>query len=100
MGSQNIHAHNDFFEFGLEFGVIGSGFLITLIALTFVTAIKAQTRRRSRLMQAMGFATMMAIFSLMIHSFTDFNLQIYANAVTHIVILALPFIVSRTAQVS
>ncbi|MEX2488286.1 MAG: hypothetical protein WD356_02025, partial [Pseudomonadales bacterium] len=62
------------------------------------TAIKAQRQRRSRLMQAMGFATMMAIFSLMIHSFTDFNLQIYANAVTYIVILALPFIVSQPLE--
>ena len=97
---QNVHAHNDFFEFGLEFGIVGSILLITLVVVTFVTAIKAQTGRRSRLMQAMGFATMMAIFSLMIHSFTDFNLQIYANAATYIVILALPFIVSRRAQVS
>ncbi|MBD3646691.1 MAG: hypothetical protein HUJ31_04380 [Pseudomonadales bacterium] len=96
VSQQNVHAHNDFFEFGLEFGAIGSLMLIAVIVLTMVTAIRAQTSRHTRLMQAMGFAGMMAIFSLMIHSFTDFNLQIYANAVTYLAILALPFIAIAT----
>jgi O-antigen ligase len=98
VAGQNVHAHNDFFEFGLEFGGAGSLLLIGLVALTMFTAIKAQTSRHFRLMQAMGFAGMMAIFSLMIHSFTDFNLQIYANAVTYVAILALPFIAIASSR--
>jgi O-antigen ligase len=52
-------------------------------------AIQAQRRRHSRLMQGLGFGCTMAVVSLLIHSFADFNLHITANAFWFVVVLAL-----------
>ena len=55
-------------------------------------AIKVQVQRQSPLMKAMGFAATMAMIAIFLHSWTDFNLQISANAATFMVILALPYV--------
>jgi O-antigen ligase len=86
------HAHSDLIEFPSELGILGTAPLVLLVGFAFVTAIRVQLSRRSRLMRAMGFAATMAIIAIMLHSITDFNLQIFANAATFMVILALPFI--------
>ena len=44
------------------------------------------------LMRAMGFSSTMGVISIMLHSTTDFNLQIFANAATFMIILALPYL--------
>lgn len=86
------HAHSDMIEFPSELGVLGFLPLVLLVAHAFYTAIRVQISRRSRLMRAMGFASTMAIIAIMMHSITDFNLQIFGNAATFMVILALPYI--------
>ncbi len=92
ISAQYIHAHNDYVEFVAEFGLIGVIPLALVVILCFITAIRVQIVRHSRLMKGMGFAATMAIIAIMLHSFTDFNLQISGNAVTFMVILALPWI--------
>ena len=56
------------------------------------TAIRAQLTRRDPLLQGMGFAATMAIVALLIHSASDFNLQIPANAAMFVVMLALGWV--------
>ena len=56
------------------------------------TAIRAQLKRRDRLLRGMGFAATMAIVALLIHSAVDFNLQIPANAAMFVVMLALGWV--------
>lgn len=92
IGAQYIYAHNDYMQFGAEFGLIGVVPLALVVILSFITAIRVQIVRRSRLMKGMGFAATMAIIAIMIHSSTDFNLQINGNAVTFMVVLSLPWI--------
>jgi O-antigen ligase len=87
-----VHAHSDMIEFPSELGVLGTLPLALLVLYSFVTAIRVQMSRRSRLLRAMGFSSSMAIMAIMLHSLTDFNLQIFANAATFMVILALPFV--------
>ena len=73
-------AHNDFLQFGIEYGQIGCSFFALIVILCFRRAIQAQLQRRTAILKGMGFAAMMGIMSIMIHSSTDFNLQIPANA--------------------
>lgn len=83
------HAHNDYFEFASEYGIIVTGCLILAVLLVFISAIKAQMKRKTPLMRGIAFSATMAIIALAIHSTVDFNLQIPANAATFMVILAL-----------
>jgi hypothetical protein len=59
-------------------------------------------RRRDQLAGGMSFAVVMSLSALLLHSTVDFNLQIPANAMTFMVILAIAFIVktlpSRRSQ--
>jgi O-antigen ligase len=86
------HAHNDYLEFASEFGLVAFALLGFCMLVSLWQAVRAQLKRRSRLMQGMGFAATMAIVTLLIHSTVDFNLQIPANAATFMVILALAWI--------
>jgi len=86
------HAHNDYLQFASEFGLVASALLGFCVLASLWQAIRAQLKRRDRLMQGMGFAATMGIVALLIHSAVDFNLQIPANAATFVVLLALAWI--------
>ena len=86
------HAHNDYLEFGAETGAIGLSLLGLMVLLSFAAALRAQYLRRDPLMRGLSFAAMMGILALMIHSSVDFNLQIPANALTFMLLLALAWI--------
>ena len=86
------HAHNDYLEFGAETGVIGLALLGLMVAMSLAAALRAQYLRRDPLMRGLSFAAIMAILALMIHSAVDFNLQIPANALTFMLILAFAWI--------
>ena len=85
-------AHNDYAQFAAETGVIGLGVMGLLVLLTLATALRAQWQRRDPLMRGMSFACIMGVASLLIHSWVDFNLQIPANAVLFMVLMALGWI--------
>jgi len=86
------HAHNDYLEFGSEFGLIGITLLALLVFWSLIKSIQAQFLRRSYLMRGAGFSSTMGIVAIMIHSFVDFNLQIPANAALFVVLLAFGWI--------
>ena len=86
------HAHDDYVEIGSEYGIDGMVLLAFIVLSSFYAALLAQYRRRDPLMRGMAFSSTMGIIALMIHSLTDFNLQIPANAATFMVILSLGWI--------
>lgn len=88
------HTHNDFVEIATDYGLVGLGLLGALVASTFFTVIQVMGRRRSRLPWGMAFGVAMSIVALLFHSTVDFNLQIPANALTIVVILAMGWIAS------
>ncbi|WFE68435.1 O-antigen ligase family protein [Thiomicrospira sp. R3] len=88
-GGHFDHAHNDFLQFWIEFGLIGSLLLLAFLALSFYFALKALWMRESLFRSGLGFGVTMALLSITIHSFFDFNLQIPANAATFVVVCAL-----------
>jgi O-antigen ligase len=86
------HAHNDYAEFASDSGLLGLGLVGTFVLLSLAAALIAQWRRRDPLMRGMAFASVMGVTSILIHSAVDFNLQIPANAVIFVVLLALGWI--------
>lgn len=86
------YAHNDYAQFVAESGIVGIGLLGLLVVTSFVVALKAQWKRRDPLMRGMSFACIMGVTAILIHSWVDFNLQIPANAVFFMVLLALGWI--------
>ena len=86
------HAHNDYLEFGAEAGAVGLSLLGLMVLMSLAVALRAQYLRRDPLMRGLSFAAMMGILALMIHSSVDFNLQIPANALTFMLLLAFAWI--------
>lgn len=82
------HAHNDFLQFFIEYGAIGSALLAVFVGWSFYYAMAALWQTRSLFRNGLGLGISMGIASLMIHSFSDFNLQIPANAITFIILCA------------
>jgi O-antigen ligase len=89
---QYRHAHSDLIQFPSELGVIGMLPLVLLVIHSLIHAIRVQVSRKSQFMRAMGFASTMGITAILIHSISDFNLQVFANASTFMVLLALPYL--------
>lgn len=86
------HAHNDYLELGAEVGLVGVSLLGLIVLLSYVAALRAQYVRRDPVMRGVSFAAMMGILALMIHGAADFNLQIPANALTFMQLLAFAWI--------
>jgi O-antigen ligase len=86
------HAHNDYFEIASESGVAGLAILGVFVLLSLKAAVQAQWLRRDPLMRGLSFACIMGVTAILIHSWVDFNLQIPANAMYFMVLLALGWI--------
>jgi O-antigen ligase len=82
------HAHNDYTEFLVENGVIGAVLVGSLPLWALVLGVLALSRRRDPLARGFAFAVLMGVCALGIHSTVDFNLQIPANALAFVVLLA------------
>lgn len=83
------HAHNDYLEFAIEYGVLGMLPLAAFVLLALWYGLYALWRRESVYRSGVGFGASMGIIALLIHSTSDFNLQIPANAVTLVTLCAI-----------
>lgn len=86
------HAENDYLEIGSGFGFIGFALLGTAVLASLWQSLAAQRRRGSRVRQGLGFASMMGITTILIHSFADFNLHIPSNSLWFVVLLAFAWV--------
>lgn len=75
--------------------LLGLALLGLLVALSLRTALTVLARRRSNLPRGMAFGVAMSIVALLVHSSVDFNLQIPANALTMVVVLAMGWVAAR-----
>ena len=82
------HAHNDYLEFAAETGVAGIVLLGLMVSMSFLAALRTQLTRTDPILRGASFASMMGTIALAIHSSVDFNLQIPANALMFILLLA------------
>lgn len=81
-------AHNDYMQFLVETGALGAALAGGLALMGLVLAVLALSRRRDPLARGFAFAVLMGVSSIAIHSTVDFNLQIPANALAFMVLLA------------
>jgi len=82
-------AHNDYLEFASENGIVGGGALI-LAGIGLVVWLGAMwRRRRNSFAKGIGLGALLGVTALFLHGFTDFNLQITANAVYFTTLAAL-----------
>jgi O-antigen ligase len=83
--------HNDYLQLltdgGLVAGLIGASALIWLLS-TWVKGLRADLSRRADWLPILTGASI-AVLGLLIHSLLDFNLQIPANALLFLMIVAL-----------
>ncbi|MDD0840859.1 O-antigen ligase family protein [Curvibacter sp. HBC61] len=86
------HAHNDYVELAADYGLVGLGLLGAFVLVTFYAAARTLAKRRTSLPRGIAFGVMMAIVSIAIHSWVDFNLQLPANVLTLMVILAMGWV--------
>ena len=85
-----VHAHNDYLESLLEYGVLGLVLPGGIVLLSVAAALRVLYRRRDPLPRGMAFASLMGIMAILIHSTADFNLHIPANAALFVVLISLP----------
>ncbi len=83
------HAHNDYLQFAVEFGLPATTLLGIMVLWSLWQAIYTMRKRHNNLMKGTAFGCMMAIIGMMIHISVDFNLQAPANTIYFLVILTL-----------
>jgi putative inorganic carbon (hco3(-)) transporter len=86
------HAHNDYLEILIEYGILGFVVLGLLVLSSFVKAMSALKKNASPMTKGTAFACLMAYLGMLIHITVDFPLQAPANAVYFIIFIALAFI--------
>lgn len=90
------HAHNDYLELLAESGLVGFG-LITCFFLSFIfKTCRVFAKRRDAFSIYLYMGSITAILSILIHSFTDFNLQIGANGLWFFFILGIAVSAANT----
>ncbi len=83
------HAHNDYLELLSESGLVGGGCLILLAFGTLGYLFWRWMKRSDYFVRGVGLGCMAGIAAILLHSLTDFNLQIPANAVYFVTLFAL-----------
>lgn len=86
------HAHNDYLEVAVEYGLPAAVLLGLVVVLSALRAWRQLASRRDPLKLGAAFTTMMAVIAVALHATVEFNLQIPANAATFMVLLALPWL--------
>jgi len=89
------HAHNDYLEFILETGIIGTALLSLFLFLSLRTLLGGQWDGRPGIIKT---ATVSSLFSIMVHSLFDFNLHITSNALMLSFVFGLLLAASRISR--
>lgn len=86
------HAHNDYLEYAAELGAVGTVLLFGGILFLLVSSFRIWKVRRHPQVKGLALGGIVALVGIMVHSITDFNLQIPANEVLFTVILSLTMV--------
>lgn len=92
------YTENDYVQLLAETGILGSGFVLLTVLLFWLQTFSAWKQRRSRQTIILGAACLSALFALVLHSLTDFNLHIPSNALLFTVIAALSSVATHTSK--
>ncbi|MBN1272582.1 MAG: O-antigen ligase family protein [Candidatus Aminicenantes bacterium] len=93
VGGRVSHAHNDYLETFAEVGILGGLLIFGLIFIILFQTFKMWKERRHPEIKGLGMGGLVAIFVILLHSLTDFNLQIPANMLLFTVVLTLTWVI-------
>lgn len=85
------HAHDDYVEFAAETGLLGAVLLFAPIAYLLVRMIIAFVTDSRRYRPSVLLGCVGSVLAILLHSATDFNLQIPANALILAVVLGIGY---------
>lgn len=85
------HAHNDYLEFASETGLVGAAVLFLPILYLFAKMVFSFLDEPRRYRSSVLLGCIGATLAILIHSLTDFNLQIPANALIFAVVLGIGY---------
>jgi len=86
------HAHNEYVQFTIEYGVTGVFILLLILLFTIYKAIRAMYMRKNSIFKGLSFAILMVLLAMSMHMSVDFPLQGYANACYFVVFIALAMV--------
>jgi O-antigen ligase len=87
------HAHNDYIQFAVEYGVVVTGLLGLWVLYCLWLACRTMYLRNNKLHKGIAFGCAMAIVHMLLHISVDFNLQSPANTLLFLTILTLCWLV-------
>ncbi len=97
-GTRYDHAHNDYLETAAEWGVPVALLFWGFVGWCLYRASRSVFTSRSTFRQGLGLGCAGAIFSILLHSLVDFNLQIPTNLVIFCMILGLAWSLSPESR--
>lgn len=89
------HAHNDYAQFLVEVGVIGTSLLAAAVLATLARAVAVISRPRTTTDMGIALGVLMATLAVLLQASVDFHFQIPANALLFVVVLAIPWLLRR-----
>lgn len=97
------HAHNDYLEFASDIGLPAALALFASIIYLLVRAVRNAFQAENRFDRAVALGCSGSILAILLHSLTDFNLHIPANALLFSTVLGLSLVIrparENTAEV-
>lgn len=82
-------AHNDYLQITVETGLLGFGLMCGFVVLLYRESLAGMERWRNDIRSAIALAATIGITGILVHSLSDFNLQIPANAALFFALAAL-----------
>ena len=86
------HAHNEYIQFMVEYGVLPTLLLGLMVLYCLYMALRALRDRRDSFYQGLAFGCVMAIIGMLMHIAVDFPLQAPATTVNFLAVLVLALI--------
>jgi tetratricopeptide (TPR) repeat protein/O-antigen ligase len=83
------HAHNDYLELAAEMGLIGLFVVLAIIGFLLVRSLNVLSRLSDTKKRIFAIAAVSSFISLLIHSFFEFNIHIFSNALLFTMIMAI-----------
>lgn len=95
IGTFYNHMQNDYLQFLIEYGVVGSFILFSIFALSIYKALEALYTRRTSILKGSAFTCLMVFTGMAMHMSVDYPLQSYANGCYFVVFLALSMVINK-----
>ena len=92
------HAENDYIEVMTDLGISGLVICLAMIIVFFSFIIKAWHQRKNAFVQCIGLGLMTSCIAIGVHSATDFNMRLSANAMLLTVIVGIAVAVVQHAK--